>query len=233
MKKFLLLFMALFALVLPARAFVVDDIDYLQMYDWDGENYIENHELAVIGYYGTESNLEIPQFVTYNNTRYIVTNIGNPMDAWESIAFADKEAIQIIELPNTIVYINRYALNGCSNLREINIPSSVKSIGDRAFEGCKSLISIELPENLKTIDNGLFYNCSSLQSVNIPSGVTKIGSESLYGCSSLKGISIPGSVQSIGYSAFCYCTSLQSVTLPKSLKLIESSVFSGCCSLVC
>ena len=139
------------------------------MSDLPSDPPIESYELAVVAYYGTDSNLEIPQFVTYEDTRYIVTYIGDPM-MWEnSMTYADKDAIQSIDLPNSIVYIQSYAFNGCSNLREINIPSSVTYIGERAFTECKSLTSIELPENLTYIDSGLFLNCSSLQSVIIPS----------------------------------------------------------------
>lgn len=234
MKKFLLLFMALFALVLPARAFysehfIVDDLHYVNTWDDEWEY---SYEVSVVGYSGLDTDVVIPQFVTYNNNRYIVTEVqGDYMEYEGAVTFADNTLIESITLPNSITSIQGCSFRGCSNLKTVTISPSISYIGSEAFAGCSSLLSFELPENLTQISNGLFTNCAVLQSVSIPDNIKEIGAYAFAGCASLKNIDIPESVQSIGDAAFSGCVSLQTISLPSALKIIESGTFAGCGSL--
>ena len=54
----------------------------------------------------------------------------------------------MINVANSIKYIDHYAFRSCENLKSITIPNSVKIIGDSAFEFCNNLIQAELPKNI-------------------------------------------------------------------------------------
>jgi len=73
----------------------------------------------------------------------------------------------IYVIPNTVVYINKCAFDGCTGLTEITVPNSVNNIGEYAFEYCTGLIKIYLPPNLTTIGSGALYNCNKLQLISI------------------------------------------------------------------
>ncbi|MBO7302693.1 MAG: InlB B-repeat-containing protein, partial [Clostridia bacterium] len=45
-------------------------------------------------------------------------------------------------IPNSVMSIDSFAFENCTNLKSITIPSSVKSIGRCAFKGCSSLTSV-------------------------------------------------------------------------------------------
>lgn len=224
--------MALFALALPSRAqyvntFEVDNIRYGQIWSEDPST---SSELSAIGYSGEDPNLEIPQFVTYQGKRYIVTCIGSSWDEG-GITFYNNQIIENVTLPNSVTAIYDNAFYGCSNLKSIDIPSSVSYIGSYVFFGCKSLISIELPDNLTTISDGMFSNCVSLQAIKIPNGVTTIGVSAFGGCVSMVNVEIPEGVQSINSFAFSACFLIENIKIPESVETIGSSVFNECHAL--
>ena len=126
--------------------------------------------------------------------------------------FGSCSALEVVELPNSLIYINNSTFIGCENLRDITIPESVIKIGNSAFDGCISLKSITIPKNVEKIDNIAFGDCKSLENVNIKNGSIEIGHEAFYNCSSLASITIPESVTSIGQNAFYKCSSLTNIT---------------------
>ena len=110
----------------------------------------------------------IPESITYKNSNYSVTSIGN------------------------------YAFWGCSSLTSVTIPNSVTSIGESAFLFCSGLTSVTIPNPVTSIGNGAFNGCSGLTSVTIPNSVTSIGHYAFCECSGLTSITIPNYVISIG-----------------------------------
>jgi hypothetical protein len=201
----------------------------------------------------------IPETVTYSDTEYTVTSIGES-------AFYYCTKLTSINLPASLTLIVDGAFASCNCLQEISIseanenytsiegvvydknvstlvccpngksgvftvPSSVTSIGGWAFYCCGSLTGIKLPSSLTSIGNGAFSGCSSLTSIELPSSVTSIGDYAFYGCSSLTSINLPASLTTIGYCAFVSCSSLTSIDLPSSLTTIGAYAFYGCSSL--
>ena len=130
----------------------------------------------------------IPEYITYKNSNYSVTSIGNS-------AFYYCESLTSVTIPNSVTSIGESAFARCSSLTSVTIPNSVTSIGDNAFLGCSSLTHpiivndmfvflptgyeghYSIPENISTIIGGAFQGCSSLTSVTIPNSVTSIGIE--------------------------------------------------------
>ena len=93
--------------------------------------------------------------ITYKNTQYIVTSIGD----W---AFSGCNNLTEIVIPDSVTSIGDYAFHYCSSLTKIVIPDSITSIGDCAFRGCYSLTEIVIPDSVASIGDYAFSGCSSL-----------------------------------------------------------------------
>lgn len=109
----------------------------------------------------------IPETVIYMGKEYTVTRIAD-------IAYARRDQITSVTIPNTVTEIGEDAFSGCTSLTSITIPSSVKTIGDGAFSGCENLTSITIPNSVTRISSVVFSGCTSLTSVTIPNSVTEI-----------------------------------------------------------
>jgi hypothetical protein len=244
MKHLIKLAFLLLALLLPATAaahdFEVDGIYY---------NILNNNEVEVAGT-GEEysSSVTIPSSVTYNDTTYSVTRIGE-------YAFRDHSRLTSINIPNSVTSIGYEAFYCCSGLTSINIPNSVTSIGDCAFQATPwydnqpdglvyaGLVvysykgtmpegtSITLHEGTKGIGDCAFAGINGLKSVNMPNSVMSIGYEAFGFCSNLTNISIPNSVLSIGQAAFWDCSALTSIIIPNSVISIGNYAFANCSAL--
>ena len=100
--------------------------------------------------------------------------------------FAVGNALERVNLPNSLVSIADSAFSGCKTLKYINLPSRITTLEKYMFYGCESLKNIELPETLLEIKEYAFGNCSSLESIKIPQSVRYIDSFSFGQCTNLK-----------------------------------------------
>ena len=181
---------AVTAFAADTLSFTIDDIQYT----------IDKNDSTAVSVTGTtgygdinnKKDLVLPETVEYNGVTYTVTSIGKG-------AFAGKNGLNSIVIPNTVVLIAESAFASNWGLASIEIPASVVEIGTRAFEWAgniaevkfaansqskilgtsafshaKGLKSIELPEGLTTIKNCAFADCNVLESVTIPASVTTI-----------------------------------------------------------
>ena len=189
----------------------------------DGLQYIlinNDTEYAVSKYAGTSIEVYIPAI--YNNLP--VTSIGEG-------AFSNCDALERIEIPDSVTIFELNAFKNCSSLRSIEIPSGVTFIGGGAFWGCSSLTNIEIPNSVLGIGGSVFYNCTSLKSVTISNKITVISGCFFQNCTSLTSVEIPNGVTSIGEWAFSGCSSLIEIEIPDSVTSIGRNAFSGCTSI--
>lgn len=175
-------------------------------------------------YPNLNSDLNIPESVTFNGNTYSVTAIGD-------YAFEFCTNLYSVNIPNSVTTIGVGAFHGCNCMDIVNIPNSVTSIGNIAFYGCYDLISVTIPNSVTSIGDNVFNACTGLISVTIPNSVTSIGYQSFYYCTGLTSVTIPNSVISIGNLAFSSCTSLNSVTIPSSVTSIGNAAFYECTGL--
>ena len=154
--------------------------------------------------------------------------IGDSVTSIGEDAFAECHSLSSISIPNGVTSISRGAFYDCYSLSSISIPDSVTSIVYRAFYNCYSLSSISIPNGFTQIGNYAFQYCYSLSSISIPDSVTSIGDGAFYNCYSLSSITIPDSVTSIGSSAFYNCHSLSSISIPNGVTSIGSNTFYNC-----
>ncbi len=166
----------------------------------------------------------IPETVTYSNTTYRVSTIGD-------YAFYKCSSLTSVAIPNSVTTIGEYAFDYCIGLTSVTIGNSVTTIGSFAFCGCSGLTSITIPNSVTTIGSETFSGCRGLTSVTIGNSVTTIGSWAFSGCSGLTSVTIPNSVTTIGRGAFSSCSGLTLVTIPNSVTTIGTQAFERCSGL--
>ena len=192
----------------PAELYSDDNFDYM----------ITGNKAIIIGYKGTDTEIEIP-----NTVKDIpITKIGDSVFYNSSV----RTEITSVNLPSTVTSLGNYCFYDCSKLTSINIPN-VTSLGNDCFNGCSNLTSIEIP-NATSIGDYCFYSCTNLTSINIPKA-TSLGNDCFYGCSNLTSIEI-SEVTSLGDYCFYDCDSLTSIELPKVTSLGDYC-FNSCTSL--
>lgn len=263
MKKFyklLLLFAVLFTspLVSMAYDFEVDGI-YYNITDattltvevtFSGDSYS-----SMSGEYSGE--VIIPETVTYSDTVYNVSAIGN--NAFRGCAY-----LRNPQIPTSVTSIGDNAFHGCTRLTSINIPQSIISIGKYAFYNCTGLTSVNIPQSVISIGNFAFRYCNGLSSITvdskntvydsrdncnaiiesatntlikgcknsiIPQTTTVIGDYAFEKCIDLTTINIPESVTSIGEGSFFECTGLTGAIYTASVETIGWSAFQSCRNL--
>ena len=90
--------------------------------------------------------------------------------------FSECEALEHIDIPNSVEIIGNYAFSKCINLKEIIIPDNVREIGEYAFNKCVNLKKIIISDNVRKIGNHAFYFCDAVEFVSRPNTGIEIGS---------------------------------------------------------
>ena len=256
MKKYLHLFLLLFVFsgFANSQTFTVDDLNY-RVNDDGVSVTVTGH---VNGYDATGP-LVIPESVSYENTDYAVTNIGNS-------AFLYCFYLTSLTIPNSVTTIEDGAFAYCSGFTgDLVIPNSVITIEPSAFFTCYSFDGdLVIGNSVKTIGDYAFDDCNGIHGVlNIPSNVESIGTSSFRYCEFsgmtvdpanpvfdsrdncnaiiitstnelLTGCAntvIPNTVTSIGENAFCGLNGLTSIDIPESVTSIGAGAFSFCFNL--
>ena len=164
----------------------------------------------------------IPSSVTYNNTLYSVTSIGND-------AFHACSKVTSVKIPNSVKIIGASAFSGCSSLSSISIGDSVSIIGNNAFCACSNFRSITIPNAVTNIGLEAFLSCTNLEEVNFNAeNCTRMGQDALFafnGCPKLSKLNIGNKVNTIPDRAFCNCTGLTSIIIPNSVTHIGFLAF--------
>ncbi|MBR2030425.1 MAG: leucine-rich repeat protein, partial [Clostridia bacterium] len=215
---------------------------------------INNNQVTITGYNGTESNLVIPSYIESYPVVAIGASAFESNHTFTSVSFPDSiTSIGNSAFYNTNLYsvsfgansqleiIESFAFGFSAYLTSVYLPASLKTLATQAFDACSQLQTVEFAPNsqLQTINDGTFNACWALSNVILPDNLVTIGNDAMIGggvfgnCSSLKSISIPDSVTSIGVSVFNNCIGLTTVDFGENSQLsaIEQRTFSGCQSL--
>lgn len=170
--------------------FTIDDIQYT----------IDKNDSTAVSVTGTtgygdinnKKDLVLPETVEYNGVTYTVTSIGNG-------AFARKNGLNSIVIPNTVVLIAESAFASNWGLTSIEIPASVVEIGTRAFEWAGNIAEVKFAANsqLKILGTSAFSHAKGLKSIELPEGLTTIKNCAFADCNVLESVTIPASVTTI------------------------------------
>ncbi len=147
----------------------------------------------------------IPEKVSYNNTEYAVTSIGEH-------AFSETSDITAVTIPNSVKKLKDFAFIRCHGLTSIVVPNSVTEIGYESLGHCDNLSSITLSNSLTKIPECAFSQDKKLTTITIPESVNSLGVQAFWLCSSLQSINLPKSINNIGGGAFNSCTALNLIT---------------------
>ena len=144
-----------------------------------------------------------------------------------SWAFANMKLTEL-ELPDELVYLGQYFLEGTNGVTEIEIPKTLEEVGTSysgaPFAGSNVQKAI-LEKGIAEIPGYLFRGNETLHNVEIPDSVTSIGTAAFSGCSSLTGVKIPEAVTNIGNHAFEQCFSIENIMIPNAVKNIGDWAF--------
>ena len=146
-------------------------------------------DVTLTGYTGSETTLNLPASVTYNDVTYNVTAI-------DGGAFKNFKNTNIIQA--------------------VNIPEGYKSIEVSTFEGFKGLTSVTIPGSLEMLASYSFEGCTALQTVNFAADTAStltINLKSFKDCASLQQITLPKRLSSMNAAVFAGCTALQKITV--------------------
>ena len=140
--------LALFALVLlhPTASAAEEE-------ELSGAN-IQNGVL--LGYYGTESNITLPNTVTKINDDALKGN----------------KKIVSVTIPGSVKDIGNNAFQGCPNLEEIIFTNPDKASNNliiriNAFQNCPKLTKCEIPARANQVVGNIFKGCTSLTEVTV------------------------------------------------------------------
>ncbi len=112
--------------------------------------------IAITGYSGTETALEIPATID----GYVVSAISNH-------AFEANWNLVSVTMPNGLTSVGEGAFMDCGSLESVTIPETVSEIQRAAFASCSALTSITLPESVSAVMEEAFTGCSSLSSLTV------------------------------------------------------------------
>jgi hypothetical protein len=153
---------------------------------------------GVLSSYSEIEDVNIPSYIKYEGNDYKVTAIGD-------YAFAFRD-----------------------NVKTLTIPETVTTIGDNAFNNC-SITTVQIPDGVTTIERFAFYG-SDIKELNISTSVSTLESYSFGACYSLTNLTIPEGVTNIAEKAFWYCLNLKDlvIIMNPNGETIGNKAFSEC-----
>ena len=159
-------------------------------------------------------------------------------------AFSNRESLENITIPNSVVFIGQYGFYKCSSLKNVTIPDSVLSIDYRAFGSCASLENVVIGAGVTYIEEGAFRSCKSLKNIEVSKDNASFTSVDgvLFNKDKTKLLkyptgssnttyTVPDSVTTIGYRAFDYSASLESIVIGTGVTHISENAFKNCTAL--
>lgn len=203
----------------------VDGITYTADFDSDART----ATVKGIANPATQTDVTIPEKITYEGTEYTVTVLDIPR-AWSDSA--RKPNVTALILPKTLTTVDGSDFNTFPRLTTITIPGSVKNF-DGSFQNMENLRQIVFEEGVQEISAGnMIYECSSLTEIKLPASLQIVsGAGAFSGATALTTIKLPDGIQFTEGAAFSGDTALTSITLPASVTKISREMFKNCTSL--
>ena len=207
---------------------------------------VENEQVIITEYTGSETDLIIPASI--DDMPVVTIYCG---------AFLRCDSIKSVVIPDSVVRIDGSAFNQGENLEQVTLGSGVQEIDFSPFAYCKKIAyneyengcylgneqnpylalvcakyngieSLTIHPDTRIICGNALEGCTSLNELTIPQGVTYIGSYAMER-TALQSIYIPENVISMGSYVFKQCQSLSEIAVSDqnpSYKSIDGNLFS-------
>jgi len=137
-----------------------------------------------------------------------------------------------VVIPEGVEKINAYAFANLTALEEIELPSTLEFIEYGAFYGCSCLEKIKFSSenNLKVVNQSAFENCNLQGKLDL-SAICMISPYAFAGNQKLEKVVTGDSLLSVGSYAFAGCKELEEVTITAPKVKYGTYAFTGCESL--
>lgn len=186
--------------------------------------------------------ISLDKYKGNEETVIIPSVIGNkPVSSIGVAAFQNNKTLKHIVIPESVIWIEDYAFDGCSALESVTIEGKTIRIGSRAFRYCSELSSFFCKSELEKMGIQPFEGCTQLMDNNGLIILTFQNQKVLCGCKmpiQSKEVIIPEGVERLdGYVFRCTDRSgyidrtrigkLRRIVLPNSVKSIASGTFNA------
>ena len=143
-----------------------------------------DNSLIIVKYLGNSSTVSVPNLINEKIVKNIYSN-----------CFINKDKIESITIPNSVISIGSDAFSGCNGLTKVNITDLAawfKITFDNEYA------------NPLNYAHHLYLNNKELTEITIPNSITKINNYALCGASLIARVYIPSSVTTIAASSAYY-----------------------------
>ena len=147
-----------------------------------------NRDAVLLAAYDSVSTLTVPEYITYNNDRYLVRKVS-------SCACQNKSSLTKVDMSAAtyLQEIGNNAFSGNNKLTEVKLPNSVTKIGASAFKEDSQLKTCNMPSRLVTIGGYAFCGTSISGTVTFGASLRDIDSSAFLGSNSIASYSVPTS----------------------------------------
>lgn len=182
-------------------------------------------------YIGNDIDVIVPEWID-----------GHPVRVLSNGAFANKEKLVSVWLPNSIVELGEELFAGCKALQKIcmpevfgteEIPQCVGagkdiSLKKGMFRNCVSLKKLMFSSYVTAIGQEAFFMCTDLEEVVFQKEIKQLSKGIFHGCGKLTRLQGLDGLEIVEEEAFLDCRNLDYAILPDTLKEIGGRAFSGC-----
>lgn len=181
--------------------------------DWGYE--VVDDGVAVTGYYGTSTSLEIPSMLG-----------GRPVTEIGYAAFEGKGTFTGITFPNTLKRIGMAAFRSTGlESGDLVLPDSVECVDIEAFSKFEAPGRLILSSGMEEIISNSFSECRFGGDLVIPNSVRKVESRAFYSSEFDGGLTLSENLNIVEEFAFYFCKVKGDLVIPKRVYHIAEGAF--------